>query len=99
MRATVEMDCGSHVVVVYMPESYDNLDDAAWRAILSFGQNEKLAQKCAKALNAQRWNEAQLFELHKRYDVKKEVAGFEWECHNTGRATFSNIRYVKGGAE
>lgn len=95
MRATVEMDCGSYVVLVFMPESHDNLDDVAWRAILSFGQREKLAEKCAKALNAQLWNEAQLFELHRRYDVKNEVVGFEWECHNTGRATFNKIEYVK----
>ena len=95
MRATVEMDCGSYVVLVYMPESYDNLDDVVWRAVLSFGHREKLAEKCAKALNAQLWNEAQLFELHRCYDVKNEVVDFVWECHSTGRATFSKIEYVK----
>lgn len=44
MRATVEMDCGSYVVVAFMPESRANLDDVAWRALLSFGQNEGLAK-------------------------------------------------------
>ena len=41
------------------------------------------------------WNDAQLFELHKNYNVKREVVDFEWECHNTGRATFSKIVYAK----
>ena len=95
MRATVDWDCGSYVVLVLMPESRANLDDVTWRALLSFGKNETLAKRCAKALSAQRWNDAQLFELHKNYNVKHEVTDFEWECYNTGLATFSKIVYKK----
>lgn len=95
MKATVDWDCGSYVVLAFMPKSRANLDDVKWRALLSFGLNESLAKKCAKALSAQLWNDAQLFELHKNYDVKREVVDFEWECHNTGRATFSKIVYAK----
>lgn len=46
-------------------------------------------------MSAQMWNEAQLFELHKHYNVKNEVVDFEWECYNTGLATFSKIVYEK----
>ncbi len=96
MKAVVEMDCGSYVVVAWMPESRNNLDDVAWRALLSFGQNEGLAKKCAKVLSEQMWNEAQLFEFHRNYNVKHVVLGFDWECHNTGRAVFNNIEYEQG---
>lgn len=97
MKAIVEMDCGSNVVLVFMPESKANLDDVAWRAVLSFGENKQLAESCAKHISEMRWNELQLFELHKKYNVKNIVVSYDWECHNTGLATFHNIQFKEGG--